>query len=49
MISAAYRRLSLLHHPDRGGCSTVMQALNAAKENLGKHCARADPVVSAPR
>jgi hypothetical protein len=33
-LRAAYRRASLEHHPDRGGTTATMQALNVAYERL---------------
>jgi hypothetical protein len=33
-LRAAYRRASLEHHPDRGGTTATMQALNEAHERL---------------
>ena len=34
LVDAAYRCLARLHHPDRGGDTAVMQAINAAAEQL---------------
>lgn len=36
VIRAAYRALSLLYHPDRGGDAQCMKRLNQAYENLEK-------------
>lgn len=36
-VRRAYRRLALQHHPDRGGSLEMMQAINAAYEQLMKH------------
>lgn len=36
LIQAAYRRLARLHHPDFGGDSTAMSALNEAWSVLGQ-------------
>lgn len=38
-ISAAYRRLASLHHPDRGGSAAVMAEVNAAREQGLAACA----------
>jgi len=34
LINSWYRKLSLSHHPDRGGSTERMQAINAAHELL---------------
>ncbi len=34
LVDAAYRCLARLHHPDRGGSTTTMQAINAAAEQI---------------
>ena len=34
VITAAWRALSKLHHPDMGGSTTAMQTINAAYERL---------------
>lgn len=36
-IKAAYRRLALVHHPDRGGSLNKMVEINAAYEYLVKN------------
>jgi curved DNA-binding protein CbpA len=33
-VTAAYRRLSMQHHPDRGGDATVFVELKAARDVL---------------
>jgi curved DNA-binding protein CbpA len=33
-VKAWFRRLALAHHPDRGGDTKVMQALNEAHQQL---------------
>ena len=35
-LRALYRKLALLHHPDRGGSTSDMQEINAEYENLSK-------------
>jgi len=35
-IKQTYRRLAMIHHPDRGGEATRLQAINAAYEYLRK-------------
>ncbi len=35
-ITKAYRRMAMIHHPDRGGSKTRLQALNRAVEVLTK-------------
>jgi len=35
-VKAAYRALATLHHPDRGGDTATMMALNAAYAQLEK-------------
>jgi DnaJ-domain-containing protein 1 len=39
LVKAAYRTLAVQHHPDRGGDTAMMQAINAAYEQLGKGAA----------
>jgi hypothetical protein len=34
LVTAAYRCLARLHHPDRGGSTATMQAINAAAEQI---------------
>ncbi len=34
LVDAAYRCLARLHHPDRGGSTVMMQAINAAAEQI---------------
>ena len=36
LVRAAYKTLALLYHPDRGGDTAEMQAINAAYEALSK-------------
>ena len=48
-LKAAYRRLSMKHHPDRGGDTTTMQEINAEHDELferlkKQHNASADEV-----
>ena len=38
LVTAAYRVLAKLHHPDRGGDTEAMQRINAAYEALSKVC-----------
>lgn len=38
-ISAAYRRLASINHPDRGGSATTMAAINAARDQGLAACA----------
>lgn len=37
-IKAEYRRLAFIHHPDRGGSTAEMQAINAAYKAALKAC-----------
>lgn len=39
LVKVAYRTLATLHHPDKGGDTATMQAINAAYELLGKGAA----------
>ncbi len=41
-INKSYRRLVLIHHPDRGGDTRKMQDINIAYEFLSKHKAEYD-------
>lgn len=34
LIQAAYKTLSLMHHPDRGGDTAAMQSINSAMDSL---------------
>ena len=34
LVDAAYKCLARLHHPDRGGSTATMQAINAAAEQI---------------
>lgn len=36
VVKAAYKAMSLLHHPDRGGSTSTMQLINVAYETLTK-------------
>ncbi len=38
-IRSQYRRLVMRHHPDRGGDTTKLQALNRAMDHLRRRCA----------
>lgn len=38
-ISAAYRRLASINHPDRGGSTATMAAINAARDKGLAACA----------
>jgi hypothetical protein len=49
-IEAAYKRLALEHHPDRGGSTEKMAALNAARDAaLAVHLSAAVSPCHAPR
>lgn len=37
-IKAEYRRLAMIHHPDRGGSTAVMQQINAEYKEALKRC-----------
>ena len=37
-IKSEYRRLAMLHHPDRGGDTATMQAINAEYQTALKRC-----------
>jgi DnaJ family protein A protein 2 len=38
-VRAAYRKLALKHHPDRGGDKTEFQRVQAAYETASAYCA----------
>ncbi|CAG8823703.1 35714_t:CDS:2, partial [Racocetra persica] len=42
-ITSAYRKLALVHHPDKGGSNEKFQEINEAYENLMKEVSKSKP------
>ena len=42
VVKRSYRRLVMLHHPDRGGNAEIMKQINSAYDDLKRHKALYD-------